>query len=43
MQIRTLWQPVTEAEDRILCQVLLFDSRLLVAAVASPRFSGPQM
>lgn len=43
MQIRILWQPVTEAGDRILCQVLLFDSRLLVAAVASPRFSGPQM
>lgn len=43
MQIRTLWQPVTEAGGRILCQVLLFDSRLLVAAVASPRFSGPQM
>ena len=34
MQIRTLWQPVRTARVRILCQVLLFDSWLPVAAAA---------
>lgn len=35
MQIRTLWQPVRKARVRILCQVVLFDSRLPVVAAAA--------